>query len=147
VTVRRVVGVIAVVCVAASCVPTTRDERTFQAKATVTAEKMLSAVRSAELLALLAERDRLLPPYAATAAAGTEEEATAVQGTFDAIQPPDAHSDRLRDALDGLLTTAVSAVSTLRIAARRADFAAMAGTHRGLHVIGSKLEAFAKAHQ
>jgi hypothetical protein len=144
---RRLTVLTVLVVVVASCVPTTRDASTYEAKAKATAEKMLSSVRTAELLAVLAGRDRLLPPYAAAAAGGTEDEATAIQGTFDSIQPPGVASDQLRTTLDDVLTKAVSDVSSLRIAARRADFAAMARTRPDLDHDGRRLEAFIEAHQ
>jgi hypothetical protein len=138
---------IALVVTVTACVPTARGRGAYEAKAAATAEKMLSAVRTGELLATLAGRDRILPPYGAAAATGTEDEATAIQGTFDAIQPPDTASDRLRSELDELLNDATAAVETLRIAARRADFDAMAATRHDLHEVGDALERFETAHE
>ena len=52
--------------------------------------------------------------YLAQVLAEAEEDATAAQGTFDAIQPPGRRVDRLRSHLDELLTEATATLTELQ---------------------------------
>jgi hypothetical protein len=143
----RWVAAVALGClVGAACVPTTRDAPTYEAKAATTAEKAGSAVASGELLADLAAAHRLLGPFASASTAGAEEEADAIRSTFDAIQPPDHRSEQLREELDKLLESASSALSEMRITARRGQVADLAGFRKQLRSIGDNLDQFQQDH-
>jgi hypothetical protein len=94
----------------------------------------------------VAARNNGFAPYLSVTIAEAEDDATSIQGAFDSIQPPDQRSDQLRDELDALLSSAVSTISEMRIAARRADFAAAERMARSLSDISDRLDAFARAH-
>lgn len=93
-----------------------------ESKGSKTAEAMVSAIETARLAVGAAARDCVYGRYLGQVLAGAEQDATAAQGTFDAIQPPDRRADRLREQLDDLLTPTVSSLADLRIAALLGDF-------------------------
>jgi hypothetical protein len=134
------------VVVLTACVGPARSGDSFEGKAGATATSMRSAVESARLTIGLASGRMAFAPYLSEAAHYAEDDATSIQGAFDSIQPPDAASDRLRSQLDGLLSGAVSALSDLRIAARRGDVGAMTVVGPRLQRLSRQLDAFASAH-
>jgi hypothetical protein len=146
---RKLVPVAAALVLTA-CVPhPVGPARTFgkyEGKAATTAESALSAVRTAQLVAVAATRHRLFGPYVATVISEAEEDVSGVLSTFASIQPPDERADALREELTSLLDDAGDHLSTLRIAARRGRNADLAGVAGPLTDDGDKLEKFADAH-
>jgi hypothetical protein len=75
---------------------------------------------------------RVTRQFADTTVSRAERNASSVQTAFDSRQPPGAASDRLRDRVDRPLAAAVSALTDLRIAVRRADGPATRAALRAL---------------
>jgi hypothetical protein len=119
----------------------------YQGKAVATAEDMLSAVETANLTVETVRRSNSFAPFAAVTLAEAEHDGDAVQGAFDSVQPPDARSDKLRSELDRLLQAATSALTDLRIAARRTDRKALIEAAKPLPDLSKKLNDFAEANQ
>jgi alkanesulfonate monooxygenase SsuD/methylene tetrahydromethanopterin reductase-like flavin-dependent oxidoreductase (luciferase family) len=129
-----------------ACVGPARSFGSYEGKAGATADDMRAAVGTASLAAELAGRDRAFAPYLSVVLADAEEDASAVQGAFDSIQPPDTRSDRLRGRLDAMLSQAVSTLGQLRIAARRGKLGLLPDLARALPALSARLDAFAEAH-
>jgi len=148
--VRRLVAAAAAVGIAlAACVQPVGPARTsdsYEHKAKHTAETALSAVETGRLGAQTAARDDAFPPYLAVLVSEAEDDAPNAQTTFESVQPPNTKSDNLRDELDRLLTRAVDALSTARIAARRADFDELAKQAKPLAKSARELDRFVEAH-
>jgi hypothetical protein len=148
---NRVGAAAAITCVlAAGCVAhPVGPARTFddyRRKAVTTAESALSAVESARLVADAASDGNAFGPYTAAVIDESEGAATAVQGTFDSIQPPDADADDLRDELDELLSSASDHLADLRIEARRNELDTLADVAAPLADDASALRDFIEAH-
>jgi hypothetical protein len=129
-----------------SCVGPARSFGSYEGKAGATADDMRAAVETARLAVGVASRGRAFAPYLSVVLAEAEDDASAVEGAFDSIQPPDTRSDRLRGRLDAVLSDAVSILSELRIAARRGKFHLLPRLARPLAGLSGKLDAFAEAH-
>jgi hypothetical protein len=123
-----------------------RSFGSYEGKAAATAKDMVSTVNAARLTVASAAQARAFAPYVSVALSDAEDDGSAIQGAFDSIQPPDEASDRLRRELDRLLTPAVSALSELRIAARRGELARLPDLAVPLTRLAGRLEAFAEAH-
>ncbi len=130
----------------AACVGPARWPSAYEGKAGATADQMVSAVETGRLASEIAAAKKGLAPYLSVTIADAEQAATSIQGAFDSIQPPDRHSDALRDQLDALLAQAVSGLSDMRIAARRGEFAAVERVGRSLRSVSEKLDGFAQQH-
>jgi hypothetical protein len=129
-----------------ACTGPVRSAAVYESKAGETAKAVVSAVQTARL-SVDAARGRKAPGrYLSQILVEAEEEATAAQGTFDAIQPPDHRADQLRDRLDELLTEATSTLAELRIAARRGRLDELAGLAEPLGKLTERLDEFADAH-
>ena len=147
-SVRRT-ALLAAAAAAAACVQPVGPARTaddYELKAKDTAETVLSAVGTAELVVDVATRDRAFPPYVSVSLSEAESEAEAALSTFESIQPPGAGSDRLRDDLTELAGDAVDVLANSRIAARRVDDDALAATAGPLDDVHAELEAFIEEH-
>jgi hypothetical protein len=129
-----------------ACVGPARWFNAYEGKAEATADQMVSAIETARLAAEVAARHNGFAPYLSVTIAEAEDDATSIQGAFDSIQPPDGRADRLRDELDSLLSSAVSKISEMRIAARRGDFAAAERSGESLRDVSDRLVAFAREH-
>ena len=149
-SVRRT-ALLAAAAAAAACVQPVGPARTaddYELKAKDTAETVLSAVGTAELVVDVATRDRAFPPYVSVSLSEAESEAEAALSTFESIQPPGTgtSSDRLRDDLTELAGDAVDVLADSRIAARRVDDDALAATAGPLDDAHAELEAFIEEH-
>jgi hypothetical protein len=60
--------------------------------------------------------------YIAVVLNSAETDASSIQATFAAIQPPDRASDQLRSELSAVLNDVVDTISGMRIAARRHEW-------------------------
>jgi hypothetical protein len=124
-----------------------RTYRKYEGKAVTTADGVLSAVESARLVAKTASKGNAFGPYVGAMASESEEAASGLQGTFDSIQPPDAHSDALRDALDDIIGDALGHLADLRIAVRRGELAGAAKVAAPLNDDADRLQRFIDRHQ
>jgi hypothetical protein len=135
---------------AAGCVKTISPARTFDAyehKAKDTAESALSAVQTARLGARVGTDGDAFGPYVSVLLSEAEEGASKAHATFDSVQPPDAHSDRLRKQLGTLLTQADEHLSTLRIAARRGELGRLSRVAEPLGPLSRELDRFISRHE
>jgi hypothetical protein len=143
---RRAMTVV-LVLLAVGCTGPVRSYGVYASKAAYTARQVASSVATAELAVRAATRGRTFGRTAAQTLAESAADAGSSQGTFDAIQPPDHRSDRLRSELDDLLQPAVGQLEDLRTAARRGDVAGMERAAAPLPKLASELQDFAEAHQ
>jgi hypothetical protein len=109
----------------------------YEGKAATTAERAVSAIQTARLMADAASRGNAFGPYTGMVVSDAEETVSGLSGTFGSIQPPDARADRLRDELEQLLADALDHVTAVRVAARR-------GRLRELKTIAAPLDQDAK---
>jgi hypothetical protein len=130
----------------AACVGPAWSYGSYEGKAGATANDMLSAVASARLTVEVAVRGNAFGPDVTVGLTEAEKDAGAIQGTFDSIQPPDARSDQLRGQLDSLMSSAVSALAALRIAAHRNQISELGRLLKPLSGLADKLDAFGRAH-
>jgi hypothetical protein len=141
------VGVLLLVVLVSGCTGPVRSFGVYESKGGKTAGAVVSAIETARLAVTAAARDRAYGRYLGQVLAEAEEDATAAQGTFDAIQPPDRRADRLRAELDDLLTPTLSSLADLRIAARRGDLVDLPRLAAPLVGLSKRLDDFARAHR
>ncbi len=148
---RSIGGALALLLLVASgCVKTISPARTFDAyehKAKDTAESARSSVETARLGARAASDGDAFGPYVSVLLSEAEEGASHAHATFDSVQPPDAHADRLREQLGALLTQADEHLSKLRIAARRGELGALSHLAEPLGPLARKLARFVERHE
>jgi hypothetical protein len=133
--------------VLASCVGPARSFDAYAGKAGATAGQMSGPVQTVLLVAQAAAGGKVFAPYVSVTIGDAEKDASAIQGAFDSIQPPDAQSDRLRSQLDELLSAAVSVIGDARIAARRDQLDRLPDLVKPLGPLASKLDQFSRAHR
>ena len=138
---------VVLILLVAGCTGPVRSYGVYASKAAYTAKQVASSVATAELAARAVRQDRIFGRTAAQTLAESAADAGSSQGTFDAIQPPDHRSDRLRSQLDDLLQQAVGILEDLRTAARRGDVAAVERFAVPLPKLAGQLQDFAEAHQ
>jgi len=146
----RVAAVAALAVSAGGCVRTISPARNFDAyehKAKDTAESALSAVQTARLGARVGTDGDAFGPYVSVLFSEAEEGASKAHATFDSVQPPDDHSDRLRRQLGVLLTEADDHLGNLRIAARRSELDRLAHLAEPLGPLARKLDHFIASHE
>jgi hypothetical protein len=143
--VRRAVAALLFVGLTA-CVSPARSYDAYESKAASTAEEALAAIGTAQLTLRAAVSRKAFAPYLTVLVAEAEDEASAVQGTFDGIQPPDARSDDLQQALDKILEDAGSVLQDLRIAARRSELPAAEAKKQELDHVYEQLDDFIEEH-
>ena len=132
------------------CVRTISPARNYDAyehKAKDTAESALSAVQTARLGARVGTDGDAFGPYVSVLFSEAEEGASKAHATFDSVQPPDAHSDRLRRQLGVLLTEADDHLANLRIAARRSELDRLSRLAEPLGPLAQKLDRFIASHE
>jgi hypothetical protein len=127
------------------CTGPVRSYAVYESKAGQTAKVVASAVETARL-AVEASRGKAYGRYLTQVLLDAEEDATAAQGTFDGIQPPDRFADQLRSELDQLLDQATSTLADLRVAARRGHLDELSGLAQPLAKVSRQLDDFARAH-
>ena len=133
------------------CVPhpvgTTRTYASYKGKATTTAEGAVSAARTVLLMTHTAAKRNAFGPYTALVIADAEDDISGLTGTFDSVQPPNAAADRLHRTLDTLMSSALSNVQHLRIAARRGVVSELPDLAAPLRRDVRDLQRFVDAHQ
>jgi hypothetical protein len=145
----RLVLVVALCAALAGCVQTVSPARTFddyEHKAKNTAESVLSSVQTARLAARVAGDGDAFGPFTSVVLSDAEDGASHAQEVFDSIQPPDAHSDKLRKELGKLIVKAADGLSTLRIAARRGELNRLPALAKPLGDLATKLDDFVTRH-
>jgi hypothetical protein len=121
---------LAILLLLGACTGPVRSVNVYESKAGETAEAVASAVETAGLAVDAARQGKAHGRYLTQVLVEAEEDASAAQGTFDGIQPPDQRTAELRDRLDELLTEATGTLAELRIAARRASWPSCRGWPR-----------------
>jgi hypothetical protein len=142
----RLLTLAALLLALCACTGPVRSYGVYQSKAGRTAQTAASALQTAGLAVQAASQRKAFGRYVTQVLAEAEEDATAAQGTFDGIQPPDHRADQLRGQLDGMLQQAVSTLQQLRIAARRGDTQALLRAAVPLTSLARRLGDFAEAH-
>ncbi|MFN2626431.1 MAG: hypothetical protein ABR520_10160 [Mycobacteriales bacterium] len=143
---RRFLACACLLTAVSSCVGPSRTERDFANKAANTAESVASAVNTARVAVEQAARQRTFGPYLSVLLRNAEEDANAAQQSFDAVQPPDAAADALREALDLLVDDVTGVLDDLRIAARRGEFDRLTTIAAPLDGLSRHLDDFEVAH-
>jgi hypothetical protein len=147
---RCLVAVAALAIGAGGCIRTISPARNFDAyehKAKDTAESALSAVETARLGARVGTDGDAFGPYVSVLLSEAEEGASKAHATFESVQPPDDHADRLRRQLGVLLTEADAHLSNLRIAARRSELDRLSDLAKPLGPLSRKLDRFISSHE
>ena len=137
---------LAILLLLGACTGPVRSANVYESKAGATAEAVASAVETAGLAVDAARQGKAHGRYLTQVLAEAEEDASAAQGTFDGIQPPDQRADELRDRLDELLTEATGTLAGLRIAARRGELAALPELAAPLNELADHLQALAEEY-
>ena len=144
---RRAVWPVAVALLAGGCVAPAPTTAAYEEKAAMTAEAAVSEARTALLATDTYLRDGLTGAYLESVLVDAEEALGSVRATFDSVQPPETEAaDALRTTLDPLLEDAGSALTDLRIAARRDARDELRTTAEELTGTADELEAFGEEH-
>src|SRR3954465_8271548 len=107
-------AVVAVSITASGCVGPATTDAAYRGKAVHAADAAQSAVQTAVLTTNGLLGGRILGAYGEVVLSTAEEELSSGQQAFDSIQPPDdAVSDKLRDTLDPMLSSASSDLTDL----------------------------------
>ena len=136
-----------VMLTAVSCQAPARTYPPFEADAVATAEQAQSAVETALLAAQAAAKGNAFGNYLSPTLGDAEDTASAVQGSFDLEQPPNAAADQLRAKLDPILSRASDVLMQLRIHVRRGQIDRLYDIAQPLKKISSDLDTFIKDHQ
>lgn len=142
---RRLSAVTLIVAVGA-CVSPTRSYDQFEDKLAVGAETALSAVATTRKTVNLALEQGAFAPYLSVLAEDAEEEISEVDSEVAAIQPPDARSDQLREALGSILGPAADAIERTRILLKREELDALDSLRGPLGQSIERLERFLREH-
>jgi hypothetical protein len=129
-----------------ACVGPSRTRHDYDLKAANTAEAVASAVGTAQVAVKAADAGRIPATYLSDVINDAADDASAVQATFDSVQPPGAASDQVRDELDQLVGAAVTTLVDLRTAVRRGEINQLAAIATPLAGIHDRLDAFEQAH-
>jgi hypothetical protein len=127
----------AVLVAGTGCSSSARTDDDYRHKVANTAETLNGVLGTVELTLKVAHKTPA--PYLSVTFAEADDDASATVGNFDAIQPPSAVADRLRDQLDEVMQDAVSMLDDLRIAARRNRTNELADLAKPLHGLQLKL--------
>lgn len=143
---RLAAGVLVAV-LATGCVSSSRTDRDYELKAGNTAKAVASAVSTALLGARAAAEHKATGNYLSVLLGGSERDASAIQGTFDSVQPPSRAADALRTRVDDLLAAAIGGLSQMRITVRRSQLDRLPALADQLRPTLDGLEKLAKQYQ
>lgn len=132
--------------ISTGCISTPFDFRAYEAKAVGAAQGVASAVNNARLAVHLAAKGKSYQPYLEVVLREAEQEATAIEGQFDSVQPPGPDSDDLRDELDKMMQSASATLTELRIHVRRGEIQQLVDLARSLNDVSSALDEFQRSH-
>jgi hypothetical protein len=119
------------------CASSARTDGDYRHKVANTAQTLHGVLGTVELTLKVAHKTPA--PYLSVTFAEADDDASATVGNFDAIQPPSAAADQLRDRLDAVMQDTVSMLDDLRIAARRSRTNELANLAKPLHGLQVKL--------
>ncbi len=128
-----------------ACVAPARSYGSYEGKAGATADNMHSAVETARFAVQNAAANTAPAPYVAVVLTDAEDDASAIQGAFDSIQPPDERSEDLKTVLDDILSDVVDHLADVRIATRRGQLHDLAVVATPLATDARKLRKFEEA--
>ena len=143
---KAVAGVV-IALLAAGCVSPSRTDRDYELKAGNTAKAVASSVATAMLGAKAAGQHKATGNYLSVLLGAAEKDASAVQGTFDSVQPPSKEADKLRKRVDDLLAAALDGLSQLRVTVRRSQLDLLPALAGELKPTLDGLEQLAKQYQ
>jgi len=144
---RRAIASLAIALVLSGCVGPATTTAAYRGKVVHATDAALSEVRTVALAGRALLHGRMFQPYAEVMISGAEDALSSVQSQFDSIQPPDDKiSDKLRSALDTLLTSGLGEVSDIRIAVRRDHPSQLPTLVTALDRVADKLQAFSAEH-
>jgi hypothetical protein len=138
---------LAVLLLLAACAGPSFSYRDYERKAAHTADEAASVVGSAMLTVELANGRRATRAYLSVLLGEAESTLGAIQQTFEGVQPPDRHADRLRAELGEHLDGAADVLAALRIEVRRGHVDALAGIAEPLGGLHDALEKLAEEHR
>jgi hypothetical protein len=148
---RRVVGGLCALISLVGCVRnpvgSARNGGIYASKAARSANSALSAVETVRLVAGAATDGKVFGTYASVAVNQQEDALTEITTLFRSIQPPDDESRQLREELGGLLDTALSHLSDVRIEIRSGNLEDASTVAAPLEQDAADLEAFAEEHE
>jgi NTP pyrophosphatase (non-canonical NTP hydrolase) len=147
---RRLCCLVALVAIGGCVSHPVGPARTFgkyESKARTSARAALSATETARLAAQAGSNDRAFGPYLSVLISEAEEAASAVEGTFASIQPPDERADRMRQELGDLLSSVVDHLADLRIAVRRGELRRLEAEAEPLRADADDLRRFIEEHE
>ncbi len=139
------VAVLALCAALSGCGP--GEYRDYEKSAAQTAKSVASQVRTADLAAQAAARRRAATPYLKVVIGQSEQTADQLRSKFEAAQPPDERSDRLREELSALLAQASDSLGALRIAVRRGQVERLPRIAEPLPGLAERLSRFEEAHR
>ncbi|MDX6255725.1 MAG: hypothetical protein QOJ11_2059 [Frankiales bacterium] len=137
-SVRGLVSACVVLAICAGCASSSRTDDDYRHKVANTAETLNGVLGTVELA--LKVTTRAPAPFLSVTFAEADDDASATASNFDAIQPPSAAADRLREQLDQVMQGTVSMLDDLRIAARRNRMAELADLAKPLRSLQDKLD-------
>jgi hypothetical protein len=136
-----VAGVLCASLACAGCASSSRTDEDYRRKVANTAETLSGVLGTIEITLRVVHRTPAA--YLSVMVAEADDDAVATAGNFDAIQPPSAAADKLRDQLDDVMARTTSMLDDLRIAARRnrgGEFDSLAKPLHGLQLELDKLQ-------
>jgi len=132
--------------IAVACTPTARTAGPYHAKAIKAAQAIQSSVGTDALVLRQAVARRTTAAFMSVATTDAEDAASAAASTFLSIQPPDAGSERLRDAFSDLADDANAGLADARIAARDGDGPALRRAGARLKRLRDQIARFLAEH-
>jgi hypothetical protein len=129
---------------AVGCAGPSRTDDDYRHKVANTAEVFQGYIGTVQIAVDAASRGKVPGPYLSVTLAEVDDDASSTAGNFDAIQPPSAEADRLRDRIDSVLDEVVSTLDDLRIAVRRGEIDRLAELAKPLADLNSQLDPIVK---
>jgi hypothetical protein len=123
-----------------ACVSSSPNDADFAKKAQKTVETVDAAVGTTRLGISALEQKQAFDPYLSVLMSEAEEDAGAARQSFDAVQPPGASSDEVRDQVHEVTDEAIDLLSEARIAIRREDHDAVLALDAPLAGVSERLK-------
>lgn len=136
---------IAALAVTAACVGPSRTDEDYRRKVANSAEAMSSSVATGMATAQLASHRRAFAPYVEQALNDAVNDATSIQGGFDAVQSPSRTVDAVGQRLDDVMTDALDTLSEMLTAARRGHRTELEAAAGKLSDVSDRLAALEQA--
>jgi hypothetical protein len=126
-----VAGVLCVTVACTGCSSSSRTDDDYRHKVANTAETLSGILGTVELTLRVVHR--MPAAFLSVTVADADDDAVATAGNFDAVQPPSAAADQLRDRLDDVISRTTSMLDDMRIAVRRDRGSELATLAKPLH--------------